>query len=123
MLDHDRWFCHGGLGCVPVGFGFVQLGRQRFLEPPLANGGFQFALPAWFAKTDQTFFALIRFRICSTIWMMLLLLRGLNAISSLAAATMTQKAGWDRKSMTVKQCFVAVYSLAGKKQVVAWVFG
>jgi hypothetical protein len=33
--------------------------------------------------------------------MMLLLLRGDRAISSLAAATMIQKAGWDRKS-TVK---------------------
>lgn len=93
MLHHDRWRCSGGLGCVPVGFGFVQLGRQRFLEPPLADGKFQFPLPAGLTKTDQTFFALISVRIWSTSWMMLLLLRGLNAISSLAAATTTQKAG------------------------------
>jgi hypothetical protein len=86
---------------VPVGFGLIQLGWQRFLEPPLADGEFELTLPAGLTKADQTFFALMRRRTWSTSWMMLLLLRGDRAISSLAAATMIQKAGWDRKS-TVK---------------------
>jgi hypothetical protein len=117
MLDHHRRWCHFWLGCVPIGFGLVQLGRQRLVKPPIIDGSFKVALPAELAETDQTFFALIKVRICSTSWMMLLLLSGLIAISSLTAATMIQKAGWDRKSMTAKQCFVGVYSLTGKKQV------
>jgi hypothetical protein len=32
---NSRW-----LRCVPVGFGFIQLGWQRFLEPPLLDGLF-----------------------------------------------------------------------------------
>jgi hypothetical protein len=51
------------LRCVPVGFGFIQLGWQCFLEPPLLDGLLQLTLPAGLAKTDQTFFALIRRRI------------------------------------------------------------
>jgi len=117
MLYHNRWQRGRWLGCVPLGFGFVDLGWQRLVEPPVVDGSFKFALPAGLAETDQTFFALIRVRICSISWMMLLLLSGLIAISSLTAATMIQKAGWDRKSMTAKQCFVGVYSLTGKKQV------
>lgn len=78
---------------MPVGLGFVDLGWQRLVEPPVVDGSFKFALPTRLAETDQTFFALMRVRICSTSWMMLLLLRGLRAISSLAAATMIQKAG------------------------------
>jgi hypothetical protein len=83
---------------VPVGLGFVELGRQRFVEPPVVDGAFQVPLPVGLAETDQTFFALIRRRTWNTSWMMLLLFRGLSAISSLVAATTIQKAGWDRKS-------------------------
>jgi len=99
MLHDNGWWGGRWLSCVPVGFGLVQLGRQRLVEPPVIDGTFQSALPACFAETDQTFFALISVRICSTSWMMLLLLRGDRAISSLAAATTIQKAGWDKNSM------------------------
>ena len=63
MLHHDWWWGGRWLGCVPVGLGFVELGRQRFVEPPVVDGAFQAALPAGLAETDQTFFALIRRRI------------------------------------------------------------
>jgi len=99
MLHDNGWWGGRWLSCVPVGFGLVQLGGQRFVKPPVIDGAFQSALPACFTETDQTFFALISVRICSTSWMMLLLLRGDRAISSLAAATTIQKAGWDKNSM------------------------
>ena len=43
-------------------------------------------------------------------WTMLLLLSGDRAISSLAAETMIQKAGWERKSMGKDS---ALYQLKG----------
>ena len=106
MFHDNRWWDGGWLGCVPVGLGFVQLGGQRFVKPPVIDGTFQSALPACFTETDQTFFALISVRICSTSWMMLLLFSGDRAISSLAAATRIQKAGWDRNSIAANECCV-----------------
>jgi hypothetical protein len=106
MLHHDRWWGSRRLGFVPVGFGLIQLGWQCFLEPPFADSDFEFTLPAGRAETDQTFFALTRRKIWKTSWMILLLLRGLSAISSLAAATTIQNAGWDRNSMAANRCCV-----------------
>jgi len=63
MLHYDWRRSNGWLGFVPVGFGLIQLGWQCFLEPPFANSEFEFTLPAGFAETDQTFFALISLRI------------------------------------------------------------
>lgn len=91
---------------MPVGLGLVKFGWQRFFKPPFADSELQFALPAGLAETDQTFFALISVRIWSTSWMMLLLFRGLSAISSLTAATMIQKAGWDKNSIAANECYV-----------------
>jgi hypothetical protein len=42
-----RWLC-----CVPVSFGFVQLGRQRPVKQPIVDGAFQLALPARLAELD-----------------------------------------------------------------------
>jgi len=93
MIHHDRWWGSRWLGFVPVGFGLIQLGWQCFL-------------PAGLTETDQTFFALTRRKIWKTSWMILLLLRGLSAISSLAAATTIQNAGWDRNSIAADRCCV-----------------
>jgi hypothetical protein len=35
---------------VPIGFGLVDFGRQRFVEPPIIDGAFQSALPARLAE-------------------------------------------------------------------------
>jgi len=48
----NRW-----LRCVPVGFGFIQLGWQCFLKPPLTDGKLKPTLPAGLAEADQCFFA------------------------------------------------------------------
>jgi hypothetical protein len=45
---------------------------------------------------------------------MLLLLSGLIAISSLTAATMIQKAGWDRNSTVNRADVLPVYSRAAQ---------
>lgn len=93
VVQHDwRWYV-AGLSSVPGGFGLVNLGWQRLMEPPIVDGLLQSTLPTRFAELDQTFFALSRFRIWNTSWMMLLLFSGDKAISSLAAATTIQKAG------------------------------
>jgi len=88
-----------GLAVVPGGDFRVDLGWERALEPPFADGRFKVTLQGRFAEADQSFFALRRLMIWKTSWMMLLLLRGDRAISSEAAATTIQKAGCDRKSM------------------------
>lgn len=62
VFEHYRRWCHRSLGCVPVGLGFVDLGWQRLVEPPVVDGSLKFALPTRLAETDQTFFALIRRR-------------------------------------------------------------
>jgi len=84
---------------VPVRFRFVQLGGQCLFKPPLLDGSFKTPLPCRFAEADQPFFTLSKLRTWNTSWTMPLLLSGDSAISSLAAATQIQKAGWDRKSM------------------------
>lgn len=93
FLTEDRWCGVCGLSSVPfVDFG-INLRWQRFFEPPFTDGEVKLALQRRFAEADQRFFALSRFRIWKTSWMMLLLLRGETAISSDAAATTIQKAG------------------------------
>jgi hypothetical protein len=56
MLDDDwcRWFW---LRFVPGILGCVELGGQRQLKPPFADGELKPTLPAGLTKADQRFFA------------------------------------------------------------------
>ena len=102
MVDgHGHWIL--GLSSMPLSLCLIQLGRQCQFKPPLPPANLYY------------FFAFSTFSTWNTSCTTLLLLRGDRAISSLAAATTIQNAGWERKSMVmvvVNDCAVQPDGLA-----------
>lgn len=98
---------------MPVRFSAIQLGGQLGLESLFADSEFEVPLQLPLTDAAQCFFALSKLRTWKISWTMLLLFSGDSAISSLAAATMIQKAGWLRKStgLTRRACFQLSHTL------------
>jgi len=93
VIHHDWWRDIGGLGGVPGGFGFVDAGGgKRFVFSPFGVLPDTF-IPPDTVEGDQSFFAFSSCRTWNTSCTMLLLFKGLRAISSEAAATTIQKTG------------------------------